>query len=660
MKRKELINQEMRAILKSSGIAFQLLSEEKIQNIIQQPLYVSTISDEQLLEFLKIANALYRGGHPIISDADYDSIYLAELRRRNPDHEFLASVEPEAAFDGEKVDLPAQMLSTEKAYSKKEIERWLERITQAAVDIGLNVDELRIRATPKLDGFAAYDDGRVLATRGDGKRGTDISRVFSRGLSVAGGKRGKGAGEIVIDREYFDIYLSGLFENPRNFQAAIVKEKALDPLVDEAIKEKAALFFPFSELPCREASINSVREQFDAITEEMWSAVNYDVDGVIFEATNMRLKEYMGSTSQHHRWQIAYKTNEEKAQVAVLSVKPQTSRSGRITPVAELQPTKLSGVTISRATAHHYSMVRRKGIGPGAVIELVRSGMVIPKIEKVIKEAAPQIPDKCPSCDSLLIWDADNLICTNVGHCPAQIKNTIEHFFNTLRNVDGFGAATIEKLYEQSVRSVHAVYLLSVTDCRRFGFGDKQSQNLVSQLLRSRTEPLEDWRFLAAFGIHRLGLANCERLLQHHKLSEIFWLTENGLVKNRIFAEKTARIILQGLRDIKNEFDKVFALGFNLMKTKLLTESRSEGAISPIDGKQVVFTGTMKHGSRAEMEKEARLLRAKVAKSVTGRTDFLVTGEDVGAKKIETAGNKGVRLLTENDYLAMIKGFRKI
>lgn len=660
MKKKKIFNQEHRNILIRSGITFQNLSEEQIQDIIQRPLYVSTLSDDQLLEFLKITNALYRGGHSIITDADYDSIFLSELRKRHPNHEFLAAVEPEAAFEGVKVNLPVQMLSTNKAYSKKEIVRWLDRITQEATNIGLNTDELRIRVMPKLDGFAAYDDGRYLATRGDGTRGTDISRVFGRGLTVAGGRRGQGAGEIVVDKEYFEKYLSDHFENSRNFQAAIIKEKSLNPHVDEAIKEKAALFFPFSELPFREVSINDIREQFDNIIEKMWSAVNYDVDGVILEVTNERLKKLMGSTSHHHKWQIAYKTNEEKAQVKVLSVKPQTSRSGRITPVAELQPTKLSGVTISRATAHHYSMVKAKGIGPGAVIELVRSGMVIPKIEKVIERATPQIPDNCPSCDSPLIWDADNLICTNVGHCPAQIKNTMEHFFNTLRNVDGFGASTIEKLYEQHIRSVHAVYLLSETDLQRFGFGDKQSQNLVSQLLRSRNEPLEDWRFLAAFGIHRLGLANCERLLQQKKLSDIFMLTKEDIARNKIFAQKTAQIILKGLHDIKNEFDSVYALGFNLIQTKLLSESRKEGTISPIDGKQIVFTGTMKHGSRDEMEKEARLLRAKIAKSVTGRTDLLVTGEDVGTKKIETAEKKGVRVITEANYLKMIKGYNKI
>ena len=659
MKQKILFNKDHHTILKRSGITLKTLTEERIREIISSPMYISTISDDELVEFLKVTNALYRGGKPIISDADYDFVFLAELRKRNPTHEFLASVEPEAAFEGAKVDLPIPMLSTEKKTSEKEIMGWLESIEKSANDIMLNINELRIRVTPKLDGFAAYDDGRCLYTRGDGRRGTDISRVFSRGLAVAGGKRGLGAGEIVVDKEYFEKYLSDHFENSRNFQSSIIKEKTLDPYVDETIKEKAALFFPFSELPSWEGSIDELRNRFEDITEEVWNSVNYDVDGIIFEVTDIRLKDYMGSTSHHYRWQIAYKTNMEKARVKVVSVKPQTSRSGRVIPVAELEPTKLSGVTISRATAHHYAMVKEKGIGPGAIIELIRSGMVIPKIERVIKQAKPQIPDKCPSCGSRLIWDADNLICTKVGQCPAQIINTVEHFFKTLRNVDGFGLATIDKLFEKGVKTVYDIYMLKEDDFKGFGFGDKQSQNLVSELLRSRREPLEDWRFLAAFGVHRLGFANCEHLLQHVRLDNIFKLTEEDIVHKKIFAKKTAGIILKGLQDIRNEFERVNKLDFNLEHTKLLSELRKEGAISPIAGKQIIFTGTMKHGKRIEMEKEARLLRAKVAKSVTGRTDFLVTGEDVGTKKIETAKKKGVWVITEVEYLDMIKRYIK-
>ncbi len=654
MKHVKKLTKEHLRILRQSSIKFALLSEARVIDIMQHPLYVATLSDAELVEFLKIANALYRGGSPIISDAEYESVYLEELIKRSPQHEFLKNVEPESAFEGAKLALPVQMYSTEKRTSQKSIESWLETKQKEAKKIGLDVNELRIRVTPKLDGFAAYDDGNILYTRGDGRRGTDISRVFRRGLSVAGNIRGKGPGEIVVDREYFEKYLSDHFENPRNFQAAIIKEMTLDPYVDEAIKEKAALFVPFSELPAKELSIVEIKERFAEVVEQVWNSVPYDVDGVVLEITDLRFKEYVKSTSQHHRWQVAYKTNVEKAQVTVISVTPQTSRAGRITPVAELEPTKLSGVKISRATAHHYGMVKAKGIGPNAVIELVRSGMVIPKIEKVIRRSTPQIPENCPSCNTLLSWDGDNLICTNVGGCPAQIINTIEHFFKTLRNVDGFGMATIEKLYTQGVRTIYDIYTLQEDMLRSFGFGEKQAQNLISELNRSKTESLEDWRFLAAFGAHRLGLASCEHLLKHVKLSDIFTISVDQIVTRKIFANKTAEIIVRGLRNIKTEFTRVFELGFNLDYSMLLSEMRTQGVISPITGKQLVFTGSMLNGSRFEMEKKARLLGAKVGKTVTGRTDLLITGKDVGAKKIELAKAKGVKVITEQEYIYLI------
>ncbi|TON79748.1 DNA ligase, partial [Vibrio parahaemolyticus] len=138
--------------------------------------------------------------------------------------------------------------------------------------------------------------------------------------------------------------------------------------------------------------------------------VEYDVDGVILEATDPRIKEYMGANRKFHRWQIAFKINDEAAEVEVISVTPQTSRTGRVTPVAELVPTRISGATISRVTVHHYNMVKTNGVGPGAILQIVRSGLVIPKIEKVIKPADPQIPESCPSCQSHLLWESDHLV----------------------------------------------------------------------------------------------------------------------------------------------------------------------------------------------------------------------------------------------------------
>ncbi|MGR9100532.1 MAG: DNA ligase, partial [Gammaproteobacteria bacterium] len=403
-------------ILNRSGLNATSLDHESIESIAESHS-AHELTTENLLDFLKIANALYRAGEAIISDKTYDSVFLSELKSRNPLHPYLHAVEPERSFTGKTVELPVKMLSTEKTYTLDGVKKWLARIEKAALELGLDFNRLLFRMTPKLDGFAAYDDGEMLFTRGDGRRGTDITRVFDRGLAVEGdGKRGQGAGEIVVSQRYFSKHLAEHFENARNFQASIIKEKELEQHALEAIRNKAAVFFPFSALPDRVGTADEILRNFDQIVESMSNLVDYDVDGVIIEALDDNLKSHLGSTRHHHRWQIAYKSNTESARVKILQVVPQTSRSGRVNPVAELEPTRLSGALISRATAHHYGMVKELGIGKGALIELTRSGLVIPKIERVITPVEPEIPDRCPSCGEELVWEKDYLYCPNTVH----------------------------------------------------------------------------------------------------------------------------------------------------------------------------------------------------------------------------------------------------
>jgi DNA ligase (NAD+) len=650
-----MLNDNQQEILRRSDIVPTALDEAKLFQIAHRECDEAKLSDAELVEFLAVANALYRGGEQIVSDAEYDFTFVAELRNRHPNHPLLSQVEPEAAFLGKTVELPVRMLSTDKAYSRKEVERWAGRIEKAAAEVGKDFGSVTFRLTPKLDGYAAYDDGERLYTRGDGRKGTDISRVFERGLAVAGaGKRGLGAGEIVVGKRYFAEHLAVHFDNSRNFQASIIKEKDLEEPAEKAIRDKAAVFHPFALLPCWEGTWPELAADFDARVEAVWNAVDYDVDGVILEIADAELKEYLGATRHHHRWQIAYKKNIETARVKILRVLPQTSRSGRVTPVAEVEPVKLSGATIHRATAHHYRLVLESGIGPGALIELARSGEVIPKIEKVLQPAEPDIPSRCPSCSGELTWDGDYLCCTNNFECPAQIANTLEHFFHVLGNIDGFGAATVEKLYAHGIRSVDQIYALPVETYEQMGFGPKQAQNLQAQLTRSRSERIEDWRFLAAFGVFRMGQGNCEKLLAHYPLTAIFGLSEQDIVQVEGFAEKTAAVVMRGLKRIKPLFDKIYGLGFSLEATPRHAEP-SAALQSPIAGKLLVFTGTMQHGSREEMEREAKLLGAKVGKSVSGKTDWLVAGENVGAAKLLAAQEKGVAVIGEADYLKMLK-----
>jgi NAD-dependent DNA ligase (contains BRCT domain type II) len=171
-------------------------------------------------------------------------------------------------------------------------------------------------------------------------------------------------------------------------------------------------------------------------------------------------------------------------------------RTGKITPVAELEPTLLSGARIVRATGHHYGLVKEQGLGAGSVIELTRSGLVIPKINQVLKSAPVDIPALCPSCGEILRWESDFLMCANHTDCPAQVIGKMEYFFKILANNDGFGIATIEKLYEKNIRKVSQIYALNVDDLSGMGFGEKP----VLILLRNCIDRIVNKLKIGVFG----------------------------------------------------------------------------------------------------------------------------------------------------------------
>ena len=627
-----------------------MLTEKQIQDISDQITLVSDLSDDHLVEFCKIANQRYRAGIPIVTDENYDFIFISELAKRIPSHPFLKQIEDEIeGFSEEKIKLPEKMLSTDKAYTWGEVEKWLERIAKFSDDFEFPFDQVVIKGTAKLDGFAGYDDGAKLYTRGDGKKGSDISRVFDRGLGILNdSERGQGPGEIVVKRSYFENHLSGHFEYPRNFQASLIKEKELDHFAKDAINAKAALFVPFKQLPFWQGSIKQFKDQFAEIVLELEQGVDFDIDGVVFEVVNTDLKIHMGSNRKFHRWQIAFKENKEKAQVKVISITPQVGRTGKITPVAELEPTQLSGATIYRATGHHFGLVKEQGLGAGSIVELTRSGMVIPKINKVLKKAEVNIPSNCPSCDSQLIWDADFLMCPNINSCPDQVRGKMIYFFKILANNDGFGQATIKKLYENGIRRVSEIYLLEIDQLIAMGFGEKTSKNLIDQLNRSRHESIEDWRFLAAFGVQRLGMGNCENLFKNYPIEEVFELTADEIANIDGFAELTAEQIFKGLESIRDEYQILIKTGFELEKTPLSDEVAL--IESPFHNKKIVFTGAMSH-SRSELEKQAKMLGISVAKSVSSKTDFLIIGENVGQSKMNDAKKHKVEIMTESEYL---------
>lgn len=605
---------------------------------------------EQLVSQLEEYNEAYRSGAPMVDDATYDSL-VEQLRNLAPDHPFLKSVEPESFPGRAQVRHPLPMLSTEKAYTKDKLARFVARVQKEASAIGIH--DVLFLVTPKLDGLAGRDDGEALASRGNGHMGYDISSAFDKGVVPVGG-RGKGLGEIVAVNSYFFDRLADRFEHPRNMVVGIVSSDTLNKDAQVALDDGMVHFVPYSQLESWQGNGEQLLDQIDGIVDEMESRVDYPMDGVVVEVIDPRIKEHMGATTHHYRWQIAVKRKGEVGLATVEGIQWQVGRTGNVTPVMEVTPVALSGATIRRVTAHHAGMVKKLGIGPGAQIELIRSGEVIPKLEKVLSPAAlVEIPEQCPACGATLVWRGDFLRCTHLN-CPAQIEQRLAHWFRTLGNADWFGIKTLQRLVAAGYDTLEKVYDMTETDFIALGFGPVQSKNLAQALQISRDKPVEDWRFLAALGIPDLGVGDSRKLLEHGTLESLPQMSAEQIARIDGFGEITSRSVEQGLSEIRETLEHLLNIGFNIEKSALASAEKRESG--PLYGRYMVFSGKMVQGSREDMQAKARKLGANVQTSVNSKTDFLVCGENVGASKLDKARKLGVQIISEADFDQMANG----
>lgn len=604
-----------------------------------------------LVEALEKYNDAYRSGHPLVSDHEYDGL-VETLRKLDPQHPFLHSIEPETFTKKKEIKHPVPMLSTEKAYSKEDLQRFVSRVKKAAEAMGIR--DVAFRVTPKLDGLAGRDDGSVFATRGNGEIGYEINSAFAKGVIPIGG-RGLGVGEIVILKSYFLEHLAGTFEHPRNMVVGIVASDILNEHAKKALQDEAVHFVPYIQLPSWEGSADELLQHTETIIDRVSRETDYPMDGVVAEVIDEDLKHTMGATTHHYRWQIAIKTKGETARTKVKGVIWQVGRTGNITPVLEVEPVSLSGATIRRVTAHHAGMIKEKKIGIDSEVEIIRSGEVIPKLEKVITPSKKiNIPEVCPVCKTSLTWSNDFLKCQNPS-CRAQVEQKISHWFKTLGTADWFGIKTIQKLVGNGYDRLEKIYEMKKDDFIQIGFGPVQAKNLVDAIEISKNKAVEDWRFLAAFGIESLGMGDSRKLLGYMKLEQVIHATSADIVDIHGFGEITSQSIEEGMKREKALIQRMLATGFNLERTKPINSVKSPD--NPIKGKKVVFTGKMERGDRDSLQEEARKLGAVVQSSVSGRTEFLVCGENPGTEKVKKAQREGVEIISESIYYDMIKDF---
>jgi len=603
---------------------------------------------DQLAARLEELNRAYRDGRPLVDDDTYDRL-VEQLRGLDPQNAFLLAVEGEQFAGRREIRHPIPMLSTEKAYTAEQLERFVRRVQKEASQIG--IDAFDFKVTAKLDGLAGRDDGEVFVSRGNGLVGYDISHAFDRGVVPVGG-RGQGLGEIVVVQSYFETYLADKFEHPRNMVVGIITADTINDDAREAIDQGMVRFVPYIHLPTWVGDGDRLLNDIDFIFDLVMAEVDFPMDGVVVEVLDELLKAHMGATSHHFRWQIAVKRKGETAETTVQGIQWQVGRTGNVTPVMEVEPTFLSGATIRRVTAHHAGMINKLGIGIGARIEIIRSGEVIPKLERVITPAdAVELPTGCPTCEQPLTWEGDFLKCLN-PLCTAQIQRRITHWFHILGNADWFGTKTVEKLVDNGFDSLEKIYAMVAADFVSLGFGPVQSGNLGQALTQSRTKPVEDWRFLAALGIPHLGLGDSRKLLEQVDLEQVFDLKAEDIAAIKGFGEEKSRGIVNGIAAMKSTIIHLLSLDFQLLRTAKSDLQMS--ADHPLFAKRVVFTGKMESGSREEMQAQARKIGAIVQTSVASNTDYLVCGERVGQSKLDKAKKAGVEVITESEYYNLI------
>lgn len=606
-------------------------------------------SVDALVQNLKDCNDAYRRGEPLVSDQEYDRL-VEKLRDLDPAHPYLYAVEPETFKARQEVRHPSPMLSIEKAYNRETLERFLNRVEKAADEIG--VSESTFVATSKLDGLAGRDDGTTFTSRGNGEVGYEISSAYDKGVVPIGG-RGLGLGEIVIVQSYFDRHLADEFEHPRNMVVGIVSSDTLNEYAKVALEEGMVRFVPYNQLPSWRGDADELLADLDDITLDLIENTDYPMDGIVISVTDERVRQHMGATAHHYRWQIAVKTKGDTARTFVEEIRWQVGRTGNVTPVLIIQPVSLSGARIKRVTGHNAGLIVKNRIGTGAEVEVIRSGEVIPKLEKVIHSSQDiSVPTQCPACATTLRWEKDFLKCP-YPDCPAQVVQRISHWFRILGNADWFGKKTIERLVDHGYDSLEKVYAMAEKDFVDMGFGPVQSRNLMDAISVSKAKPVEDWRFLAAFGILDLGTADSRNLLSHIKLLDLMDKTAEDIQEIDGFGPITSKSITRGMEVIRDTMQHMIQLGFNLEETSLQVPVDNAG--NPISGKRFVFTGKMAHGSREAMQTEARRNGAVVQTSVSGRTDYLVCGEKVGDSKLKKAERLGVRMISEAEYYRMLQ-----
>ncbi|GBD43841.1 DNA ligase [bacterium HR40] len=608
-----------------------------------------------------------------------------------------------------KVRHTVPMFTLDNAMSEGELRDWVDRVRRL---LRLDASEpLVFAGEPKIDGLSCsirYENGLLVraATRGDGFTGEDVTanvrtirEIPQRLLTDRPPPVIEIRGEVYMNRSAFlelneRRRASGepLFANPRNAAAGSLRQldsriTAQRPLrffvwgwgeADPPITGSYLAFLetarswglPVNPLVRRLASVEELVAYHDDL-EHRRAELDYDIDGVVDKLDDIALQERLGFVQRVPRWAIAHKFDPEKAWTVLRDIVVQVGRTGALTPVAMLDPVTVGGVVVRRATLHNEDYIRERDIRIGDTVVVQRAGDVIPQVLAVVQEKRPadarswQPPERCPVCGSLAVRPPDEAIrrCTGGLFCPAQAVERIVHFVSRHAfDIPGLSDKQVRQLFEAGIiRDPVDLFRIPRDAAKREAirqlprWGEKKLANLVAAIEARRHLPLD--RFIYALGIRHIGEVNARSLARHFG-SFARWRT----AMERLGAgDAKAREEIQDIEGVGPVIAESLAEFFAEPRNRSLVDALAAeveiepvaapqvAGPSPLAGKTVVFTGELAHMSREEAKAVAESLGAKVADSVSRRTDFVVVGERPGSK-YRKAVELGVRILSEDEW----------
>jgi len=651
------------------------------------------IVESKMIDLIKQLNEAsynyYVLDNPTISDKEWDKMY-DELVKLEKETGVILPSSPTQKVGGnplssfKKVQHKRKLMSLDKAQSFEEIFEWNDR-NQKLINF-----KPEFSVEHKFDGLSlalTYENGVLVlgATRGNGEEGENITeqvktiRTIPLTIKYKGTVIVQGEGIMKISElDKFNATHNEKLKNARNAAAGAIRN--LDPKVT---KTRNLDFFAYNINYIEGKKFKTQEEEHNFLIENgfmvdpLFKVVNsfeevkkliekvdkeknkYDflIDGMVLKINNLSTREELGDTIKFPRGMLAYKFEALETTTILKDVVWQVSRSGKLTPVALLEPIELAGVTVSRATLNNYSDIIKKQVKIGSRIFVRRSNEVIPEVLGLAQDLPNSKPVErpvlCPSCSSKLVWGDIETMCLNHFGCPRQIIERLTFFSSkNAMNILNFSIKTIEKLYElYKINSYSGIYKLTEKMLYNLdSFKDKKVNLVLKSIETSKTPEL--YRFIFALGIDNVGIKTAKQLANHFKTFEAF---SNSTVEELISLPDIAEITATGIKDYlnneanKNEIQKLFDVGVKIKQSG----NKTVNSNSFFTNKKVVLTGTLSI-SRTEASKLLEEVGAEIVNSVSKNTDFVIVGEDAGSK-LSKAINLGIKTLNEEEFFKYLK-----